>query len=128
VPFIDDMADAYSWADIVVCRAGALTVSELTASGVGSVLVPFPYAIDDHQTLNAKFLVDAGAGLMLNQKDMTAERISGLLKEFSLHRDRLLELANAARGLAMPEAACRVAEICMEAAGISLTGVRSTQG
>lgn len=125
VPFIDDMAEAYAWADIVICRAGALTVSELTASGVGSVLVPYPYAIDDHQTLNARYLVNAGAGLMLNQKEMTAERVSGLLKEFSSQRGRLLELANAARDLAMPDAACRVAEICMEAAGISLTGVRS---
>ena len=125
VPFIDDMAAAYTWADIVICRAGALTVSELTASGVGAVLVPYPYAIDDHQTLNARYLVDAGAGLMLDQKEMTAESVSGLLKEFSSQRGRLLELANAAKVLAMPDAACRVAEICMEAAGISLKGVQS---
>lgn len=125
VSFIEDMADAYAWADIVICRAGALTVAELTASGVASVLVPYPYAIDDHQTLNARYLVDAGAGLMLTQKEMTAERLSVLLKEFSGQRNRLLELANAARSLARPDAACRVAEICMEAAGISLTGVQS---
>lgn len=125
VSFIEDMADAYSWADIVICRAGALTISELTASGVGSVLVPYPYAIDDHQTLNARYLVDAGAGLMLDQKEMTAERLSVLLKEFSGQRNRLLELANAARKLARPDAACRVAEICMKVAGIPLTDVRS---
>jgi UDP-N-acetylglucosamine--N-acetylmuramyl-(pentapeptide) pyrophosphoryl-undecaprenol N-acetylglucosamine transferase len=126
VPFIEDMAEAYSWADLVVCRAGALTISELTASGVGSVLVPYPYAIDDHQTLNARYLVDAGAGLMLDQKEMTAERLFRLLKEFSGQRNRLLELANAARKLARPDAACRVAEICIKAAGISLTGIQST--
>jgi UDP-N-acetylglucosamine--N-acetylmuramyl-(pentapeptide) pyrophosphoryl-undecaprenol N-acetylglucosamine transferase len=124
VPFIEDMADAYTWADIVICRAGALTIAELTASGVASVLVPYPYAIDDHQTLNARYLVDAGAGVILDQKEMTAERVSELLNDFSDHRNRLVELACAARKLARPEATRKIAEICMEAAGISLTGVQ----
>ena len=112
-PFIADMAAAYGWADIVVCRAGALTLAELCAAGVGSVLVPFPQAVDDHQTRNAEFLVDRGAAQLLPQGADTADlarRISATL-EILAERADLLRLAQAARSLARPDAAARVADI-----------------
>ncbi len=112
VEFIDDMASAYAKADLVICRAGAMTVSELAAAGVASVLVPFPFAVDDHQTTNAKFLADAGAAELLPQSEMTADRLAGLL--VSMTRDRLAEMAGHARALARPEAAERVVEVCAE--------------
>jgi UDP-N-acetylglucosamine--N-acetylmuramyl-(pentapeptide) pyrophosphoryl-undecaprenol N-acetylglucosamine transferase len=116
--FIDDMAAAYSWADVVVCRSGALTVAELAVVGVASILVPFPHATDDHQTGNARFLADAGAAILMQQAEMSAEKLAGLLDDFSQQRDMLLEMACRARALAMPDAARRVAEHCLRAAGI----------
>jgi UDP-N-acetylglucosamine--N-acetylmuramyl-(pentapeptide) pyrophosphoryl-undecaprenol N-acetylglucosamine transferase len=116
--FINDMAAAYSWADVVVCRAGALTVAELAVVGVASILVPFPYATDDHQTGNARFLADAGAAILLPQAVLSAQRLAGLLGDFSQQRAMLLEMACRARELAMPDAARRVAEQCLRAAGI----------
>ncbi len=114
--FIDDMATAYGWADIVLCRAGALTVAELTAAGVASILVPLPYAIDDHQTENARWLADNGAGVMQQQALMTPERIIELLVRFDQDRSQLLSMAVAARQLAKCDAAEQVAAICMEVA------------
>jgi UDP-N-acetylglucosamine--N-acetylmuramyl-(pentapeptide) pyrophosphoryl-undecaprenol N-acetylglucosamine transferase len=116
--FIDDMAAAYAWADVVICRSGALTVAELAVVGVASVLVPFPHATDDHQTGNARFLADAGAAVLLPQNVMSAEKLAGLLGDFSRQRDMLLEMACRARQLAMPDAARRVAEQCLRAAGV----------
>lgn len=113
--FIDDMASAYAAADLVICRAGALTIAELAAAGVASVLVPYPYAVDDHQSANARFLADAGAAVLAPQTEFTPARAAGLIREFS--RARLTQMAAKARSLAQPEAARRVAEICMEAAG-----------
>ena len=113
-PFIDDMGAAYAWADVVVCRAGALTLAELCAVGVGSVLVPFPQAVDDHQTKNARYLVDRGAAHLLVQDDALAERLGATL-EILHHRGDLLRLAQAARALAKPDAAQRVACIVLEA-------------
>ena len=113
VSFIEDMAGAYEWADLVICRSGALTIAELAAAGVASILVPFPSAVDDHQTSNARFLADAGAAILLPQSEMTAERLS-LLR--SLTRGQLQEMAEKARALARPDAAEFVAQACMEAA------------
>ncbi|HCZ17745.1 MAG TPA: undecaprenyldiphospho-muramoylpentapeptide beta-N-acetylglucosaminyltransferase [Candidatus Accumulibacter sp.] len=109
--FIDDMAGAYEWADLVLCRAGALTVAELAATGVASILVPFPHAVDDHQTSNAKFLSSAGGATLLPQAELTPESIS-LLRNFP--RSRLAEMAERARELAKPEATADVARMCEE--------------
>ncbi|QOY64094.1 undecaprenyldiphospho-muramoylpentapeptide beta-N-acetylglucosaminyltransferase [Lysobacter sp. H21R4] len=113
-PFIADMADAYAWADLVVCRAGALTLAELCAVGVGSVLVPFPQAVDDHQTRNARYLVDRDAAVLLPQApaDDLAERMVAAIESIC-GRDELLRLATAARALALPDAARRVADIVL---------------
>ena len=118
--FVEDMAAAYSWADVVICRSGALTVAELAVVGVASVLVPFPHATDDHQTGNARFLADAGAAILMPQNEMSAEKLAGLLGDFSQQRNILLEMACRAHQLAMPDAARRVAEQCLRAAGIEL--------
>jgi UDP-N-acetylglucosamine--N-acetylmuramyl-(pentapeptide) pyrophosphoryl-undecaprenol N-acetylglucosamine transferase len=109
--FIVDMAAAYGWADLVLCRAGALTVSELAAAGLPSVLVPFPHAVDDHQTANARFLTSAGAAMLVPQAELTPERLAELRK---LTRGLLLEMAEKARALAKPGAAARAADICEE--------------
>lgn len=113
VPFIEDMAGAYEWADLVICRAGALTVAELAATGVASILVPFPHAVDDHQTGNAKFLVHAGGAFLLPQDELTPESIA-LIRNYS--RGQLLEMAEKARSLAKPDATEEVATICAEGA------------
>ena len=114
-PFIDDMADAYGWADLVVCRAGALTVAELAAAGVGAILVPYPHAVDDHQTHNAAYLSDAGAALVVQQREFTRDRLCELLATL-VDRSRLLAMAQAARDLAQPQAAATVAALCWEVA------------
>ena len=116
-PFISDMADAYAWADLVVCRAGALTVSELAAAGVASVLVPYPYAVDDHQTGNARYLADVAAARLMPQTELTAESLGAVLAELFGDTRRLLEMAEAARGRAEPEAAERIARACWEVSG-----------
>jgi UDP-N-acetylglucosamine--N-acetylmuramyl-(pentapeptide) pyrophosphoryl-undecaprenol N-acetylglucosamine transferase len=113
--FVTDMAEAYAWADLVVCRAGALTVSELAAAGVPAVLVPYPHAVDDHQTRNAAYLADAGGALLLPQPALTAERLAQSLAALSGNRPRLLAMAQAVRRLARPDAAQRVADACEEA-------------
>jgi UDP-N-acetylglucosamine--N-acetylmuramyl-(pentapeptide) pyrophosphoryl-undecaprenol N-acetylglucosamine transferase len=113
--FIDDMAQMYAWCDLIVCRAGALTLAEVTAAGVASVLVPYPHAVDDHQTGNARFLSENGAAVLLPQQELTAASLADLLTNFS--REKLLEMARAARKLAKPEATATVAQVCMEQAG-----------
>ena len=112
VPFISDMSDAYRWADVVICRAGALTVAELAAAGAAAILVPYPHAVDDHQTANAHFLVDAGAACMVQQNDLDAARLAQLM---TLHMDRNLCLARAqaARSLAKTDAAQRCVQIIL---------------
>ncbi len=112
--FIDDMAEMYTWADIVICRAGALTIAELSAAGVASVLVPFPYAVDDHQTSNAHYLSDAGAAVLIPQTEFTVEKVAKLLQD--LTREKCLDMAIKARVLGKPEATATVANICMELA------------
>lgn len=109
--FIADMAGAYAWADLVICRAGAMTIAELAAAGVASVLVPYPHAVDDHQTANARFLSSAGAAILLPQNELTPESIS-LLR--NLPREQLLQMAERARSLAKPLATVEVARICEE--------------
>ena len=116
--FIEDMAAAYAWADLVICRSGALTVAELAVVGVASVLVPFPYATDDHQTSNAKYLADAGAAILIQQDVLRPGKLTDLLEDFSRQRELLLEMACRARALAIPDAARRVAALCLQAAGV----------
>lgn len=113
VPFIEHMDEAYGWADLVICRAGALTVSELAIAGVPSVLVPLPHAIDDHQSANAGFLSDAGAGVRIAQRELDAGKLLVLLKDLN-DREKLLNMAKAARALARPEASEQVARVCVE--------------
>lgn len=113
VPFIENMAGAYGWADLVICRAGALTVAELAAAGVASVLVPYPHAVDDHQTGNARFLASAGAAILLPQNELSPERLAELRH---LSREQLLQMAEKARALAKPDAAAVVASACQEIA------------
>jgi UDP-N-acetylglucosamine--N-acetylmuramyl-(pentapeptide) pyrophosphoryl-undecaprenol N-acetylglucosamine transferase len=113
-PFIDDMAAAYGWADLVICRAGALTVSELAAAGVGAILVPFPAATDDHQTHNAAFLVNDGAAVMIAERELSAERLSAELLRLCSGRGRLLAMAERARALARPRAVQELADACVE--------------
>jgi UDP-N-acetylglucosamine--N-acetylmuramyl-(pentapeptide) pyrophosphoryl-undecaprenol N-acetylglucosamine transferase len=123
--FIEDMAAAYAWADVVICRSGALTVAELAVVGVASILVPFPHATDDHQTGNARFLADAGAAILMPQSVMTADSLSGLLADFAEQRGMLEEMAGRARELALPDAARRVAALCLQAAGIDMRPLNS---
>ena len=115
-PFIDNMAEAYGWADLVLCRAGALTIAELAAAGIGAVLTPFPFAVDDHQTANARFLEQGGAALLIQQADLSAERLAALLRDLLPDRARLLQMAEAARRLAKVDAAEQVARVCLEQA------------
>jgi UDP-N-acetylglucosamine--N-acetylmuramyl-(pentapeptide) pyrophosphoryl-undecaprenol N-acetylglucosamine transferase len=117
-PFIADMAAAYAWADLVVCRAGALTLAEVCAAGVGSVLVPFPQAVDDHQTKNAEYLVERGAALLLPQDDQLADNLRGVIGALAGDPARRLAMAEAARGLARPDAAERVADIVLAASAM----------
>lgn len=111
VDFIEDIAQAYAEADLVICRAGAMTVSELAAVGVASILVPFPHAVDDHQTTNAKYLSDAGAGILMDQAALTPDRLATLLR--GLDRAVLLGMAEKARKLAKPLATQAVADACV---------------
>ncbi len=118
-PFIDDMAAAYAWADLVLCRAGALTIAELAAAGVGALLVPYPHAVDDHQTHNARYLVEAQAALVVQQRELTPARLMELLTPFcagETARPRLLSMAQAARRLTHTDAAAVVAQQCLEVA------------
>jgi len=112
--FIDDMAEAYGWADLVICRAGAMTVFELAAAGVGSILVPYPHAVDDHQTANAQYLVDAGAAILRQQTELSSEWLSDTISRMTGQRDTLVNMAMAARRMAKPEAANEVANRCMQ--------------
>jgi UDP-N-acetylglucosamine--N-acetylmuramyl-(pentapeptide) pyrophosphoryl-undecaprenol N-acetylglucosamine transferase len=114
LPFIDDMAARYAAADLVICRAGASTVTELAAAGVASILVPLPWAVDDHQTLNARYLSERGAAMLIPQTEFTPGKLAQLLQGFA--REKLLEMARAARGAAKPDATRVVGEICRELA------------
>jgi UDP-N-acetylglucosamine--N-acetylmuramyl-(pentapeptide) pyrophosphoryl-undecaprenol N-acetylglucosamine transferase len=114
VAFIDDMAARYTETDLIVCRAGATTVAEIAAAGIASLLVPYPHSMDDHQTINARFLADRGAALLIPQGELTAQRLAEILGGFT--RERLLAMAQAARAAGRPEATRSVAQVCMELA------------
>ncbi|HET6804535.1 MAG TPA: undecaprenyldiphospho-muramoylpentapeptide beta-N-acetylglucosaminyltransferase [Frateuria sp.] len=116
LPFIEDMAAAYGWADLAVCRAGALTIAELTAAGLGAVLVPFPHAVDDHQTGNAQALVEAGAAELIQERDLDVQQLAQRLAALLADRRRLIAMAGAARTQAKPEAAATIARACQEVA------------
>ena len=115
LPFIEDMAGAYGWADLALCRAGALTVSELQAAGLGALLVPFPAAVDDHQTRNGESMLRGGAARIVQERDLDAASLAALIGELTADRPRLLVMAEAARAAATPDAAERVADFCMTA-------------
>ena len=111
VAFIDDMARRYAEADLVICRAGAVTIAELSAGGMASVLVPFPHAVDDHQTANARFLAERGAAILIQQRDLSPQKLAEIIR--TLDRAQLLEMARKARAVGKPDAARVVAERCM---------------
>lgn len=113
-PFIRDMAAAYSWADFIICRSGALTVSELAAAGVGALLIPFPAAIDDHQTANGQWLVQGGAAKLIQQRDLDAEKLAAVLADLAVNPRQMCEMANNARKIAVIDATQRVADGCLE--------------
>jgi UDP-N-acetylglucosamine--N-acetylmuramyl-(pentapeptide) pyrophosphoryl-undecaprenol N-acetylglucosamine transferase len=113
-PFLADMASAYAWADLAVCRAGALTLAELAAAGLGAILLPFPYAVDDHQTKNAEGFVAASAAELVQDRDFDAARFAGRLERLLRDRAACLAMARAARTLARPDAAEVIAQRCLE--------------
>jgi UDP-N-acetylglucosamine--N-acetylmuramyl-(pentapeptide) pyrophosphoryl-undecaprenol N-acetylglucosamine transferase len=120
VPFIERMAEAFGWADLVICRAGALTISELAAVGLGAILVPFPAAVDDHQTANARYLVQANAAVLIADRDLNPEALAALLESLCARREPLLAMAQRAHTLARPHAAEELARACIEVAGRAL--------
>jgi len=113
--YVDDMAEMYAWADLVICRAGAMTIAELAAAGVASILVPYPHAVDDHQTYNARYLSDAGAGVLLQQKELNVDSLVDAIN--AIDRTTALTMANKAKEKGMPEATRLVTEACLIAGG-----------
>ena len=114
--FVDDMASAYSWADLVICRAGALTIAELAAAGLGAILVPYPYAIDDHQTRNADSFASRGAGVVISEEEFTSERLARELTRLLEDRSSLMDFRESARAQALPDATRDLADVCFELA------------
>lgn len=114
VPFIKEMAEAYTWADVVICRAGALTIAELCAAGLGAVLVPYPFAVDDHQTANAEFMVRGQAAICWQQKDLTAEALADIVRQLIKSPERRLSMAQAAYQLRRERVAEKIGQICEE--------------
>lgn len=115
MPFINNMAEVYAWADIVICRAGALTVAELAATGIASILIPFPYAVDDHQTENAKYLSGEGAAVLIQEMQLNIGKLKELLLKLCHAPEQLMQMAIKARSLSKPMATDDVARLCMEA-------------
>ncbi|MES2218351.1 MAG: undecaprenyldiphospho-muramoylpentapeptide beta-N-acetylglucosaminyltransferase [Pseudomonadota bacterium] len=113
-PFIADMGNAYAWADVVLCRAGALTIAELCAAGLGAILIPYPYAVDDHQTANANYLVKNAAAMLIQQTELTAERLATIIKELSTSPAKRTAMAQAAYQLRKIDATNKVLKICSE--------------
>jgi len=126
-PFVEDMAEAYAWADLVICRSGALTVAEISAAGLASIMVPYPHAVDDHQTANAKYLADAEATVLIQQNDLTKESLASLLETLCSDRNKLIEMAFRAYELAKPNATVEVAAICAEMAGYEFSVTSNNQ-
>jgi UDP-N-acetylglucosamine--N-acetylmuramyl-(pentapeptide) pyrophosphoryl-undecaprenol N-acetylglucosamine transferase len=117
-PFESEMALAYGWADLVICRAGALTISELATAGLGAILIPYPFAVDDHQTHNAHYLVDVGAAQLLDQSALNPKELATRVESLCTHRKVLLQMAQAARQLAKPDAAVQLGRYCLEVIGV----------
>ena len=115
LPFIEDMAAAYAWADLAVCRSGAMTVTELQAAGLGAIFVPLGVATDDHQTKNAEVMVRSGAARLIQERELTPERLGDAIGGLINDRSRLLKMAEAARGGALIDAAARLADLCIAA-------------
>ena len=115
--FVEDMASAYAWADMVVCRAGALTIAELAAAGLGSILVPFPHAVDDHQARNAESLGSRGAGIVIPEHEFTPPRLVDELVALLERPGRIAKMGDSARNLARPTAPADIADACLEFAG-----------
>ncbi len=115
-PFLNDIDQAYAWADLVICRAGALTISELAAVGLPAVLVPYPYAVDDHQTANAHYLADAGAAIIINDSDLTGEKLAPIIEDWISSPELISEMSAKAKNMAMTGATEQVAESIMEVA------------
>jgi len=113
-PFIDDMASAYADADLVICRAGATTVCELAVAGIAAILIPFPFAVDDHQTMNARWLSQAGAAILIQQTDLDVETLYQQVCELASNRTQLLSMAAAARALGQRDATEKVVSACVE--------------
>ena len=113
--FIENMQEAYAWADLVICRAGAITVAELSVAGVGAIFIPYPYAVDDHQTANATALVNAGAALMISEKELSAEILAKMLQDLMVNRSKLRTFTEAITAFAKPQAAKDVANVCIQA-------------
>tara|TARA_R110002096_G_scaffold282214_10_gene476234 strand:- start:76 stop:1170 length:1095 start_codon:yes stop_codon:yes gene_type:complete len=115
--FIDDIDEAYAWADLIVCRSGAITLAEIAAVGLGSVLVPYPYAVDDHQTANARSYVEAGASQLISESEMSSEKLAEILLALLTSSEKLIGMASAAKNLSQGNASKRVADECMTACG-----------
>ena len=113
--FIDNMQEAYAWADLVICRAGAITVAELSVAGLGAIFIPYPYAVDDHQTANATALVNAGAAVMIAEKQLTTNKLASVINDLLNNRAKLKAFASAASAFAKPHAANDVAKVCIQA-------------
>ncbi|KEQ13908.1 UDP-diphospho-muramoylpentapeptide beta-N- acetylglucosaminyltransferase [Endozoicomonas montiporae] len=116
--FIDDMAETYDWADLILCRSGALTVSELAIAGRPSILVPYPWAVDDHQTANGHYLVEQSAALMIQQSEFNKGSLARMLQDLVANRSRLEQMGAAARSIALPESTRQVAEHCLEVVNV----------
>ncbi len=117
--FIDDMPAVYEWADLVICRAGAMTVFELAAAGIASILVPYPHAVDDHQTQNAYYLEKNGGAIIKQQNELSTDWLVETINDFSANRKKLLDMAIAARKLAIPHSAKTIADACLNARGVA---------
>jgi UDP-N-acetylglucosamine--N-acetylmuramyl-(pentapeptide) pyrophosphoryl-undecaprenol N-acetylglucosamine transferase len=115
LPFIEDMAKTYAWADLAVCRAGAMTVAELQAAGLGAIFIPLAIATDDHQTKNAAVMVGVGAARIIQERDLSPESLSGIIGELVADRAQLLKMAEAARSGRILNAAARLADLCIAA-------------
>ncbi|HIA45434.1 MAG TPA: undecaprenyldiphospho-muramoylpentapeptide beta-N-acetylglucosaminyltransferase [Methylococcaceae bacterium] len=118
VAFIDDMAVVYSWADLIICRSGAMTVSEIAAVGLPSIMIPFPFAIDDHQTANAQYLADVNASILIAQSELNAKRLAKEIMRFINEPSLLLQMGKAARQCAQVDATKAVAKVCIDVVSI----------
>lgn len=123
VAFIENMAEAYQWADLVICRAGALTISELAQAGVASILIPYPHAVDDHQTRNGEFLAQSGAAILLPQTELTAEKLAAIIGGLMQTPEKIIKMSQAARQCATPQALSKIIEILDSTTGRKLSNL-----